>query len=233
MLASCTFVTLCYNSADDHKCNSALHRGKMTAFTTETELRRQLTDISLRTYDRGLSRGSGGNISVRLGDQRMLITPSGLALSDTTADNIVCVDLQSGEWQAHEPFIPSKETGFHIAIYLARPDVRAIVHCHAPYATAYAVRCIDIPYVTDSSFKQPPMPHVPFAPSGTRELANAVGQAARSSSDFHVMLLDQHGIVAVGADLMEAFLWADLTEEIAQIAWISSHIRQPEGEYAK
>jgi L-fuculose-phosphate aldolase len=159
-----------------------------TEAVSEATLRQQLTAISLRTYERGLVRGSGGNISARLDERRMLITPSGLALGDTTPDNIVCVDLQTGEWEAIEPYIPSKETGFHSEIYAARPDVGAIVHCHAPYATAYAVRQIDIPYVTDAAFKQPPMPHVPFAPSGTKELAQAVGKAARSRSDFRVML---------------------------------------------
>ena len=195
---------------------------------TDLDLRERLTAISLRTYDRGLARGSGGNISARLDDRHMLITPSGLALGDTTPGNIACVDLQTGEWQAEKPYIPSKETGFHSQIYAARPDVGAIVHCHAPHATAYAVRCTDIPYVTDAAFKQPPMPHVPFAPSGSEELAQAVGKAARSSPDFRVMLLDEHGIVSVGADLMEAFLFADLAEEMAQIAWIASHINHPE-----
>ncbi|MFW6098143.1 MAG: class II aldolase/adducin family protein [Chloroflexota bacterium] len=192
---------------------------------SEETLRQQLTDISLRTYRQGLARGSGGNISARLDDGRILITPSGLALDDTTPENIVCVHLQTGEWEAAEPYIPSKETGFHSEIYAARPDVGAIVHCHAPYATSYAVRRMDIPYVTDAAFKQPPVVHVPYAPSGTQELAQNVGQAARSRADFRVMLLDEHGVIAVGADLMEAFLFADLAEEIAQIAWISSHIK--------
>lgn len=191
----------------------------------EETLRQQLTDISRRTYQQGLARGNGGNISARLDEKHILITPSGLTLDDTTLENIVCVDLESGEWEAADPYIPSKETGFHREIYAARPDVGAIVHCHAPYATSYAVRRMDIPYVTDAAFKQPPVVHVPYAPSGTRELAQNVGQAARSRSDFRVMLLDEHGVIAVGADLMDAFLVADLTEEIAQIAWISSHIK--------
>lgn len=195
---------------------------------TEEMLRQQLTEISLRTYNRGLSRGSGGNISVRLDHSRILITPSGLALGDTMPGNIVCVDLQTGDWHAADPYVPSKESGFHSAIYAARADVGAVVHCHAPYATAYAVRHMDIPYVTDAAFHQPPTPHVPYAPSGTRELAEGVAHAARASSDFRVMLLDQHGVVAVGADLMEAFMWADLYEELAQIAWISTQIPQTE-----
>lgn len=200
----------------------------MTDRMNEKTLRQQLADISLRTYAQGLVRGRGGNISVHLDDHHMLITPSGLALNDTTPQNIVRVDLRSGEWWAEDSFMPSSETGFHAEIYAARPDVGAIVHCHAPHATAYAARCMDIPYVTDSAFKQPPMPHVPFAPSGSKELAQAIGKAARNSPDFRVMLLDEHGIIAVGADLMEAFLVADLAEEMAQIAWIASHIKPTE-----
>jgi L-fuculose-phosphate aldolase len=136
------------------------------------------------------------------------------------------VDLQTREWEANEPFIPSKEFHFHSEIYQARPDVQAIVHCHPPYATAYAVRRTDIPYVTDAAFKQPPMPHVSFSPSGTTELARKVREAAESSSNFRVMLLDEHGIVAVGRDLMEAFIWADLAEEMAQIAFIAGAIQE-------
>jgi L-fuculose-phosphate aldolase len=194
--------------------------------TDEQQLRLLLCQISLRTYERGLVRGSGGNVSARLDDRAMLITASGLTLGDTTPKNIVTVDLQTREWEANEPFIPSKEFHFHSEIYQARPDVNAIVHCHPPYATAYAVRRIDIPYVTDAAFKQPPMPHVSFSPSGTPELARKVRDAAESSSDFRVMLLDEHGIVAVGHNLMQAFIWADLAEEMAQIAFIAGAIQE-------
>lgn len=191
----------------------------------EQALRLQLSDISKRAYDRGLVRGSGGNISARLDDEHILITASGLTLGDTTPENIMKVNLQTREWQSNGPFIPSKEVHFHSEIYLARPDVNAIVHCHPPHATAYAVCQMDIPYVTDAAFKQPPMPHVAFAPSGTEELAEKVGEAARSSDDFKVIMLDEHGIIAVGGDLMQAFLWADLAEEMAEIAFISTTIR--------
>lgn len=190
----------------------------------EQALRRQLSAISVRTYDRGLVRGSGGNVSARLDGRTMLITASGLTLGDTTPDNIVKVNLETREWEAQEPFIPSKEFHFHSEIYQARPDVNAIVHCHPPYATAYAVRQMDIPYVTDAAFKQPLMPHVSFSPSGSAELARKVREAAESSGDFRVMMLDEHGIVGVGGDLKQAFIWADLAEEMAQIALLASFL---------
>lgn len=190
----------------------------------ENALRQELTRISIKTYERGLIGGTGGNISARLGEDVMLITPSGLALCDTTVENIVRVDIQSGEWEAVEPFIPSKEYRFHLAIYAVRLDVLAIVHCHSRYATAYAVRKMDIPYVTDAAFKQPPMPHVSFSPSGSEDLVEKVREATRQNPGFRTMLLDEHGIISVGADLVQAYNFADLAEEMAQIALLSSLI---------
>jgi L-fuculose-phosphate aldolase len=190
----------------------------------EGALRAELAEISRRAYIRGLVRGSGGNVSARLDEESMLITPSGISLEDTTPENIVKVNLDSGEWAPNEPFVPSKESGFHAEIYRARPDVNGIVHCHPPHATAYAVRLMDIPYVTDAAFKQPPMPHVSFSPSGSEALARKIGEAARRSGDFRVIMLDGHGIVAVGASLMQALIFADLAEEMAQIAFLASLI---------
>lgn len=191
----------------------------MSQETSEQGLRVELSEISRRAYDRGLVRGSGGNVSLRLDRGRMLITPSGVTLGDTTPDNIVRVDIESGEWVPNDPFIPSKEYRFHAEIYRARADVNGIVHCHPPHATAFAVHGMDIPYVTDAAFKQPRMPHVPFAPSGSDQLVDNVATAARGSDDFRVLMLDEHGIVAVGESLLRAFIWADLAEEMAEIAW--------------
>jgi len=190
----------------------------------EKALRAELARISIKTYERGLVGGTGGNVSARLDETHVLITPSGVALGDTTADNIVKVNLDTLEWVPNDPYIPSKEYKFHATIFKARPDVNGIVHCHAPYATAYAVRKMDIPYVTDAAFKQPHMPHVDFSPSGSDDLAKKIAHAVRENDKFRVIMLDQHGIIAVGVDLVQAYNFADLAEEMAKIAYISSTI---------
>jgi ribulose-5-phosphate 4-epimerase/fuculose-1-phosphate aldolase len=191
---------------------------------SEAALRGELARISIKTYERELVRGTGGNVSVRLDSGNMLITPSGVALGDTTPSNIIQIDLDTLEWVPNEPYVPSKEYRFHAEIYRVRVDVQAIVHCHPPYATAYAVRKLDIPYVTDAAFKQSPMLHVAFSPSGSTELADKVGAAARANPDFRVMMLDEHGIIAVGTSLLQAYNFADLAEEIAHIAYLAATI---------
>ena len=190
----------------------------------EKTLRAELARISIKTYQRGLVGGTGGNVSARLDSTTMLITPSGVALDETTPDNILKVKLDTLEWVPNGSYIPSKESRFHAEIFKARSDVNGIVHCHPRYATAYAVRQMDIPYVTDAAFKQPPMPHVDFSPSGSDALADKVAQAARANSNFRVIMLDEHGIIGVGVDLIQAYNFADLTEELAQIAYVSASI---------
>jgi L-fuculose-phosphate aldolase len=207
-----------------------LEEQNMTVEGYEVNLRQQLAAVSVQAYHRGLVGGTGGNLSVRLGEEKMLITPSGVSLGDTTPDNIVRVTISTLDWEPNRAYIPSKEIAMHAALYQELPHVRAVCHCHPPYATAYAVLGMDIPYVTDAAFKQPPMPHVSFSPSGTRELAEKVGAAARANPGLRTILLDQHGVITVGSDLVAAYNFMDLAEEIARIAYLSGTIRRAQPE---
>jgi len=191
----------------------------------DKEIRKLLVVYARRAYDRGLVGGTGGNFSARLGDgAHMLITPSGVSLKDTTLSNLVKVNLETHDHEAPEGFIPSKEFHFHADIYRIRPDVGAVAHVHPPYCTAFAVKKRDIPYVTDSAFKQPPMPGVAFAPSGTSELRNNVAAAVKANQGCRVLLMEMHGIAALGVDVVKAYDLADLTEEMAHIAFLAERL---------
>ena len=188
----------------------------------DKEIKKMLVLYTQRAYDRGLVGGTGGNLSARLNDGlHMVITPSGLSLKDTTLDNLVTVNVETHQHQAPEGFIPSKEFHFHADIYCLRPEVCAVAHVHPPYCTAFAVKRRDIPCVTDAAFKQPPIPRVTFAPSGTQELRNNVAEAIKANPGCHVLLLEAHGIAALGADVVKAYDLADLTEEMARIGYMA------------
>ena len=189
---------------------------------TEEQLRQQIVTLSRRAYQRRLVGGTGGNVSARLPGGRMLITASGLSLEDTTSDNLLVVDIESGEWQPIPGLIPSKEYKFHMDILRLRPDVGAVMHVHPPHATAYAVQQRDIPMLTDAAFKQPPIPLVPFAPSGSEELRQNVANAVRLNPQCRCLLLAQHGLIALGSDLTAAYNQADLIEELATIAYFAT-----------
>jgi ribulose-5-phosphate 4-epimerase/fuculose-1-phosphate aldolase len=188
------------------------------------DIRKQLVTYAIKAYDRHLVGGTGGNFSARVSDGNMVITPSGVSLGDTSLDNLVTVDIESGEWEPVDSYIPSKEFHFHAEILRLRPDVHAVLHVHSPYATAYAVKKRPIPMVTDAAFKQPPMPAVPFAPSGTQDLKGNVSKAVRENPDCKVLFMEQHGVAALGTDVVNAYNLADLTEELALIAYLSEQL---------
>jgi ribulose-5-phosphate 4-epimerase/fuculose-1-phosphate aldolase len=189
----------------------------------EDEIRRQLVTFARRAYRRRLVGGTGGNVSARLTGGRMLVTASGLSLEDTTAGNLLTVDIETGDWQPIEGLVPSREYKFHMDILRLRPEVGAVLHVHPPHATAYAVLKRDIPMLTDAAFKQPPIPRVPFAPSGTEELRQNVAATIRSNPDCRCLILEQHGIIALGKDITSAYNQADLIEELATIAYLATH----------
>ncbi|UCD77098.1 MAG: class II aldolase/adducin family protein [Desulfobacterales bacterium] len=190
----------------------------------DDDIRNQLVVYARKAYDRHLVGGTGGNFSARLNGGKMVITPSGVSLGDTSLDNLVVVDIHTGEWAPVGDFIPSKEYHFHAEILRLRPDVGAVLHVHSPYATAYAVKKLPIPMVTDAAFKQPPMPSVPFAPSGTQELKENVSRAVQENPGCKVLFMEQHGIAALGVDVVTAYNVADLTEELAWIAYLSERL---------
>jgi len=193
---------------------------------TEQEARQQLVCYSQRAYHRGLVGGTGGNFSVRIGDGKMLVTASGIALGDTTLDNLVTVDIESHHWEPVDDLLPSKEFVYHADVLRLRPDVGAVLHVHSPFATAYAVQCRDIPMVTDAAFKQPPIPRVTFAPSGSDELMKLVIRAIENNPDCKALLLEQHGTVSMGADIVSAYNGADLLEELARIAHLAEQLKE-------
>ena len=188
---------------------------------TNDDIKKKLIDYARRTYKRGLVGGTGGNFSARLSDGAMAITASGLNLGDTSMDNLIEMDITTYEYHPNGQYVPSKEYLFHADILRLRPDVGAVLHIHPPYATAFAVLKRDIPMVTDAAFKQPPMPRVPFEPSGTKELQANVVEAINTNPGCKVVLLEQHGIICLGEDIRWAYDIADLTEELARIAYLT------------
>ena len=192
---------------------------------TDEDLKDNLIEYARRTYNRGLVGGTGGNYSARLSNNKMAITASGLNLGDTSLENLIDMDITTYEYEPHGPYVPSKEYLFHADILRLRPDVGAVLHIHPPHATAFAVLRRDIPMVTDAAFKQPPMPRVPFQPSGTKDLQANVVEAVNANPDCKVLLLEQHGIICLGADIRWAYDIADLTEELARIAYLTETIK--------
>lgn len=164
----------------------------------------------------GLSSGTSGNISAReqVGGP-VAITPSGLRCDALEADDICLVGVDGALLSGAAP---SSETGLHLAVYRARPDVRAVLHAHPPFATTVACLRRSIPpvhYLVGLSGASS-VPCAPYAPFGSGDLARVT---AETLGDGAAVLLAHHGIVVAGASLDEALAVAEQMEFVARLYW--------------
>jgi L-fuculose-phosphate aldolase len=177
----------------------------------ERQLRAAVVAAGRRLGGHGLIAAGEGNISVRLGDERLLITATGRRKDELSpADLVVVVErAQSGRTSSRRR--PSSDVAIHRAIYAARGDVRAVVHAHLPAAMSLTLAGVvpDPSVLPETALLLPTLPFVPFAPAGSDELAAAIAAALTNDSPIAgAALLERHGAVAVGdvPDSVEAAL---------------------------
>ncbi len=176
-----------------------------------TALRRAVIETALAMCREGLSPGRSGNVSARV-EGGMLITPTGLAYEALGENDIVFVG-ENGETPPGS-LKPSSEWQFHLAVYAAKPDAGAIVHCHSMNATALACAGRAIPafhYMVAVAGGED-IRLAPYATFGTKELADALVVALQGRK---AALLAHHGQVACGNDLADAL---DLAREVETLA---------------
>ncbi len=186
----------------------------------ETALKEQLIKCMVSLHARGLMTGIGGNASVRIeGTEEVLITPSGLYKPDLKPDDIVKIDLDGNTLEG--VFKPSIEWYFHTAIYRKRMDVNAVLHTHSPYTTGLALAGKKIEPVTyEAAVMLADVPILEFRYPGTKELGDLVGNAMMG---HRAAILQNHGVITVGYDLIEAITTIEVLEEISKMTYIASH----------
>ncbi len=193
-------------------------------------LRNELSDFSKRAFHRNLVGGTGGNMSLRIpGTDKVLITPSGVSLADVEPGTNLLVRLDGTILENPLNLVPSKETGFHLAVYGLRPDIGAIAHVHPPYATAYSRKRKPLPMATISArvmLKEVPV--VESALPGSRELCEFVTEGIARHPGVKALLMAEHGILALGPDIKAAYYLADLVENTAQVAFVAGHLQDDE-----
>ena len=175
----------------------------------------------------GSLRGSGGNVSVKVSNNAMAITPTSVRYQDLTADDICIVGFDNKAIEVKEGLKPSIESGLHGIIYQNRPDVNAVVHTHQIYGSVFAVLNAPIPALFDEvSFALgASIEIIPYALSGSPELAANVG--SKLSNNANAYIIQNHGILALGKNLDKAILHAELLEKVAHIYYLALSTGKP------
>ena len=186
--------------------------------------KQQVAEVARRMAELDLVSGTSGNVSARLSDGLMAITPMGKSYEGMTADDIVVLD---GDLNPVEgDLMPSSESLLHVAIYAARPDVGGIVHTHAVYSSAVAAAGLAIPPIVDEMVVNlgGAVRVSEYAPPASETVAERVCDALGNRD---AALIRNHGAVAVGRDPEAALKASILTERAAKIFVLSSILGSP------
>ena len=179
------------------------------------EMREKLAQSGKELYNKGLVKGNSGNISAKIPNtETFLIKPSGANMEHLKPEELILVDLEGKKITGKQSV--SAETPMHAAIYKARKDAQAVVHTHAPTATAFGIAGKEILPLQIEMFMLLPkgVPIVPFKPPGSKALAEAV---QKKMVDNDAVILENHGIVTVGPTIETACSLNEMVEEAAKI----------------
>lgn len=173
-----------------------------------------MVEIGRLLWHRGLVGATEGNISCRLDDQHFLCTPSGLSKGHLTVDDLVVIDRQGAPVRGG--LQPSSEIKVHMNAYVHRPDVEAVVHAHPLTATAFALAHRPIPrgLVPEGEVIVGPIALCPFGMPGTHDLPATMTAFLPTHDTF---LLSNHGAVALGLSLYDAYWRMETLERVAQV----------------
>jgi len=187
----------------------------------EEKLRQEMVLVGSRMHDQGYISGYDGNISVRVGQDRLLCTPSGVNKAFLHPTDIVVIDLKGERLRGKSG--PSSEVLMHLEVYSRRTDVACVVHAHPPHAVACTLAGISmsVPQVPETAFILGAVPTAPYATPGTAEVPESIRPFVKSCE---ALLLARHGALTMGRDLREAYDRLEALEHVAKVLFLARNL---------
>ncbi len=193
--------------------------------TQHNKSRQLICDIGKRIYAREFVAGHEGNLSIRLGEDAVLCTPTMHCKGDLNPEDLCVVDFEMNVIAGSEK--PTSEIRLHLEIYRQRSDVHAVVHSHPPHATAFAVAHQPLPtrYLAEPDLFLGETGFAPFATPGTNEFAQSIQPFVKQTN---AVLLANHGLVTYGTDLKSAFWMTEIFESSCKTLLMSFLLGGPQ-----
>ncbi|CAH1058454.1 MULTISPECIES: class II aldolase/adducin family protein [Paenibacillus] len=191
--------------------------------TLEQKLRLQICDIGRNLFNKDFIAANDGNISARLSENEILTTPRAVSKGYLEPHMIVKVNLQGEVLEAAEGYRPSTETKMHLRIYNELPEMNGVVHAHPPYATAFAIKgeALDKMMMPESVIMIGDIPLAEYGTPSTEEIPDSLMPFLGKKT---AVLLENHGALTWGTDVMEAYLNMERLEYTAKITFITRMI---------
>jgi L-fuculose-phosphate aldolase len=191
---------------------------RFQAPASERTLRTGIVECGRICYERHLMTANDGNLSVRLSETRILITPAGVSKGRMKIEDPIVVDSNGSVTEPLRGRRPSSETAMHLEIYKARPEACAVIHAHPIFATALTVAGMEFPsdILPEVLATVGEVPVTPYATPSSQDDAEAIRPFVLEHS---AILLRQHGAVTFGVDLEEALVILERVEHVAEVFW--------------
>jgi L-fuculose-phosphate aldolase len=187
----------------------------------EYKLKEQICEIGRRVYNKGFAAANDGNISFRLNDREVLCSPTMVCKGFMKPEDICKVDYEGKQLAGTRK--RSSEILLHLAVYKHRPDVQAVVHCHPPHATAFAVAGMPVPQciLPEVEVFLGEVPTAVYDTPGTQKFADTIVPHLKSSN---TIILSNHGTVTFGPDLEKAYWNSEIIDAYCRILILSGQL---------
>ncbi len=187
----------------------------------ETLIRKQMCDIGRRLWQRQFCAGNDGNHSVRVGKNRVLVTPTGISKGFMKPADMCVVDMEGRQVAGQRR--RTSEILMHLAIFQERPDVRVVIHTHPPHATAFAISGLDLPsgVYPEADYLLGPVRTAPYVMPGDERLGDSIRPLVKDAS---TIILQNHGVVCFGTDLEKCYYNMEEVDAYARILLLVKQI---------
>ena len=186
-----------------------------------SQIKDEICEIGRRIYNKGFAAGNDGNISYRLGPNKVLCTPTLMSKGFMKPSDLCIVDMDGNHLQGKRK--RSSEILLHLTIMKERPDVNSVVHCHPPHATAFAVAREPIPQAVlpEVEIFLGDVPTTVYETPGTQKFADTVLEVVKHSS---VIILANHGVVSFGETIEQAYWWTEILDAYCRILILAKQL---------
>lgn len=185
------------------------------------KIKQDICEIGRRIYAKGFAAANDGNISVRIGDNEVLCTPTLHCKGFLTPEDIATVDMTGKQIAGRKK--RSSEAMLHLEIYKNRPDVKSVVHCHPPHATAFAVAREPIPQciLPEVEVFLGDVPIAKYETPGGQAFADTIIPFVKNTN---IILLANHGTVSYGENVERAYWWTEILDAYCRILLLSHQL---------
>ncbi len=182
------------------------------------KLKEEICDIGRRIYNKGFAAGNDGNISYRLNEKEVLCTPTQISKGFMKPSDMCIVDMEANQLSGHRK--RTSEIRLHLAIMKERPEIKSVVHCHPPHATAFAVAREPIPQcvLPEVEVFLGDVPITKYETPGGQAFADTILPYVKKSN---VIILANHGTVSFGETVEKAYWWTEILDAYCRILMLA------------